>query len=143
MNAMLLYALAKKASPGPSEDKTLLWENPNPTDNYPGQTAQLARSADAFDGLSVVFALNTSAGATQFEAYAVDANAYAAGGVVLLYSCALPAPQTTYQYARTMYVTAESPSEAVFSSAYRLGATTATHSVLIPVKIYGVKRTGG
>lgn len=124
-----------------------LWTNDDPTASYGAMDCTLSEAATAFDALRIVWAYNTSAGATEDNWQDEDVNAMAyiydirnkrdlivSGSAKMNLGATLYA--ASYAYARRGYFTADDSVH--FTTAYRFNAEGSNTSLLIPLVIDGV-----
>lgn len=142
------YGYAGNGEPiQPAGKYTRLWTNDDPTESHGAMDCTLSEAATAFDALRIVWAYNTSAGATEDNWQDEDVNAMAyiydirnkrdlivTGSTkpnigVVFYAA-------SYAYARRGYFTDDSTIH--FTTAYRLNTSGANTSLLIPLFIDGV-----
>ena len=132
-------------SGGSGPTYTRLWTNGSPTSNFSGQTVTLSQAANTFDAVRIVWAYNTSSGATgddwegntgampQWYQFGSAELNHASGGYLLI---GVVFTQTN-SYARRGYFTSDYTGLFV-SNCQRLGASGNSNGNCIPLCVEGV-----
>ena len=124
-----------------------LWTNEDPTASHGAMDLTLSESVSGYDALRIVWAYNTSAGATEDNWQDSDTNAMAYIYDIRNKTDLIVSGSTkpnlgavfyaaSYAYARRGYFTDDSTIH--FTTAYRLNTSGANTSLLIPLFIDGV-----
>ena len=140
------------SSGGEQYEETLLWENPNPTSNFAQQAVTLSDDINNYDYISVEYKSSKPATiaskviipVNDFKAYSGTTASASDGnkGFRWFIGSRYQDGSNTYGYVR--YVSYTSDTSITITNGYALGTTTTSvQTVVIPYKIYGVKKVGG